>query len=370
MIYRLAYPALHNNLPFPAVVSEPLNAIYHYAHLIFCLMFTATQYVVVRMSIFERKWFWFRHAIKWKNLIVPSQNIASLKVLPTCLSILMHPLPKMNYLHLGIREDLRIVHDIIYRPASGLCLGMSLTFLSSFLSKNEGDALVNLKYAASLLKNGGTETSVEVQALYDALLGLEGKINEREKNECRGLFLENKKLPEADPKNRLYEIIKLYMQETDRPTLRHFVFKHMESHSMDITSDLYALTLELDTLWSHFCHPRINKNTPLHHATIRTVAHKLEMEVVDSCLLHGKIPSILEHLKEMSKGPYLIHFANHAIALVKTQNHTALFVPNEGLALFDEDRQEEGFTDLLNYFGDEGRATCEVISLQRCTEKQ
>lgn len=363
ILYRLAHPQYYPKLPL-----KPLNNIYNYAITFFRLMVTAIQYVVVRISIFERKWFWFDAAIKKKNLRVPSQNIASLAVLPTCLSSVLWPLHKGHYRHVGLKEGLRIHHDIIYRPASGLCLGMSLTFLSAFLSEKNEEPLSALTKAAMLLQKGGNKTSVAIQALYDALLGVQGTIDAHQRNECRSILRQDSKnLSETVSENQLGEMIKLYMDATDHSEgLRHFILDRLEKKSIEITPDLYALVLEVDALW-HLYHPQeINNNKTIHDAILETISHQLNMEVHSSSLLHGKIPDILENLREMAEGCYLLQFANHAVALVKTEDLMALFVPNEGLGLFDEHHQQEaGLSDLLNYYGRDGLVACEVVSLTR-----
>lgn len=135
-----------------------LPPLYELACRIFRELALILQYSVVLASVTFSHLPCFPSAIPAENLKVASRNIGSLAALKKSFQIAWNPLPKEQF------ATLRILHDIVYKPASGLCLGGSLFFLSLLKEKQ------NLDAATKTFQWGAPETAVKMQALYDALL--------------------------------------------------------------------------------------------------------------------------------------------------------------------------------------------------------
>jgi hypothetical protein len=271
------------------------SVIYEIACAIFRLFAMACQYVVVRMSVTFSHSPLFPSALRSKNLLVSSRNIANLNVLiKTCLVTAWKPEPKTLYQDIGYAEGFRITHDLILHPAGGICLGKSMAFLSDYLSRDDPDPVESLIAAAHAVQGEKNETSVRLQALYDALLGIEGKVQPEEGD----FFLQRK------------------------------------------------------------------KNDSIHQAIIQAIASYVDMEVVKMRRIRGKVEAVRDELEELERGSYFIQFSHHTIVYVKSPDHFALFDPSEGLALFDDRDQQEGLSQLLDYYGDWGTISLSILQFQ------
>ena len=264
---------------------------------------------------------------------------------------------------------MRVTHDLILRPASGLCLGKSLTFLSEALSlweaSEEEDIIAHLITAAQTVQNSENLTSVRLQAIYDALMGVQGKVRSKEKELFKQILRGNQSLSLSGLNGILLASLSSFLnREGQFEPLRQFVLNDLENIGVDITPDLYALILELDTLWDLQNHGE-RKNDAVHDAIIQAIAHRLQMELMHTQRLKGDIATVYEQLEELEAGYYLIQFTNHSMACVKTQRYVALFNPDEGLALFDEDDQQEGILQLLNYYGNHGSISLRLLAISK-----
>ncbi len=346
-----------------AGVPESFRALCKIVGRIFLAMAMITQYADILASLTIRHWYWFSSTLQAEKLILFTRNIASLALLKKCFTTVLHPIPKNSFAHIGRQQGLRITHDIIYRPASGICLGMSLAFLSKYLLANEKDNKAIL-VAAQFIKQDRTETSVKLQALYDALTGIKGSVQAQEIILFRKV-LEGGDIPyQATQKQDLLDSLKVFLIVKERPeTLRQFVLIDLENKDIEITPDIYALTLELDAFWHLRQHPDEQKNDCIHNAIIQTMANYLDLESTNAKRLHGEIAFVGDQLSQLADGGYLIQFSNHTIALVKTQNHMALMDSNEGMALHSDEDQKDALLHLLRYYASNGLVALKVISL-------
>lgn len=340
------------------------SVVYKMACAIFRVIAMTFQYAVVRMIAAVRHLKCFSSALPFKNLIAVSRNVSNLNVLRTCLISAWSPEKKDAYQGIGDTQGLRMTHDIILRPASGICLGKSLTFLSEYrLGKND-TVSANLKAAVERVEGSSNETCVRMQAIYDALLGMEGKVNSHERDLFLQILQRKYISNEAELNQELLDSIKAFLAE-DEPseTLRHFVLCDLENQGIELIPNLYTLILELDTFWYLQQHPGIRKNDSIHLAILQAVARCLQLEPVNATRLQGTIASVCAQLENLEEGSYLIQFKNHTIACVKEQECFALFDPNEGLALFDEDNQHEGITQLLEFYGSNQSIALHLIEI-------
>ncbi len=337
---------------------------------LFRTVILSIQYPVVKLSVTFGHWRWipspFRgpiikiprvlfeydwtpFAIPEKNRQVISRNIGNLSSLPTSLSSIWNPFSKSLYEGIGREQGLRITHDITFRPASGLCLGKSFAFLSNYLHSKESHAFT----CAILAANAADDMkSIEVQAIYDALIGNHGTVQANEKEFFQNLLQGKENCFKKTSQQELFITINSFLnQKQSFKFLREFVLNDLERKGVEITVDLYALILELDTIWSLSNDKDEIKNHSVHLAIVQAIANFLKLEVQRSIPLSGSIISVRDQLKKFQPGAYLIQFFNHSVVFIKNQDHSALFDPNEGLGLFDEADLDQGLLQLLKFYG-------------------
>lgn len=330
-----------------AVRSHP---IYEIACRIFRVFAMVIQYAFVLTSIILRHWRFFPSALPYKFLKVYSRNIGSFYTIQKCLQTAWNPLSKSLYRSEGCAQGLRITHDITYHPASGLCLGMSLTFLAeSLVHKKE------LIASAKVLQSGGTEICIKTQALYYALMGLQGKASQKDIN---------KLLQGEDIRSPLCSTVKAFFEhETDDGSLRKFVFEELEKKHIEITPDDYTLVLELEAAWRHKKNPKQKKYDFIHDLITQTVVSSRQLEIANISRIKGKITLAAKQLNNLENGHYLIQFSDHTIALIKNREGMALFDPREGMAQVPPKEQTESLHQLLDYYGNNGSVSIKVIQL-------
>ena len=220
--------------------------------------------------------------------------------------------------------------------------------------------------AAKFLKHDRTETSVKLQALYDALTGIQGTVQAQELDFFRKV-LEGGNIPyQATRKQDFLGSLEAFLIVKDRAeSLRQFVLVDLESKGIEITPDIYALTLELDTFWHLRQHPGEQKNDCIHNAIIQAMANYLNLESANAKRVQGEIAFVGDQLNQLADGGYLIQFSHHTIALVKAQTHLALMDPNEGMALHSNDDQKDALLHLLQYYASNDLVALKVISIQQ-----
>lgn len=361
----MVFPRHLPNLPLANVKKTPLHhSIYHKACAIFRALAMAIQYSLMCLSVTVRHWRWLPNAKPLKFQTVPTWNIASLQLLPQCFKTALRPFPKELYRHIGPKQGFRITHDVIYRPASGLCLGMSLTFLSQYLA-GKGSSTDNLLAAARLFRRGGTEMSVRVQAIYDTLMGIQGQVYPQDVHFFAQVLKRIRIDPHLTQKKELLVTIQAFINLQDPlKSLRQFVLDDLERQGINITPDLYALILELGALWDLRQHPNENKNDAIHNAIIQLVANDLQLEMVDATRLQGKFNVVAEQLRNVAPGNYLIQFPIHTLAFIKSAECTAIWEPNEGLALLAANQQQEALAHLLHYYASHDLVSVKVLSIK------
>lgn len=338
---------------------------YERAIAIFRIFAMALQYLVVKLSVTLRHWHWMPSALPKNNIKVVSRNIANFSVLQKCLSTAWRPYSKNLYQEMGLTNGLRITHDIIFRPASGLCLGQSFNFLSEyFLSKEVGDVNQFIS-AAHRVQGNENVLAIELQAIYDGLIAFNGAVQSNERDFFFKILKGKDFISKETSNPELLASLKAFLSIEDRPEpLRQFVLDEMDKKGIEISVDLYALILELDTIWYLQQHPGEYKNDSVHNAIIQTVAHFLQLEMIDMIRLKGSILSVRDQLKGCKAGCYLIQFSNHTVPFVKVHDLIALFEPNEGLALLEEADQEAGLLQFLKHYGRNDQISLRMVSIQ------
>lgn len=329
-----------------------LSPIYELACAIFRVVAMALQYATVAFYVTFKHLPLFPSALPSENLIAVSRNISNLAVLRTCLTTAWSPEPQTHYQNLGLGEEkgLRITHDIILRPASGICLGKSMTFLSEYRLATGKGMLANLRSAAKKVEGESNEISIRMQALYDALMGINGKASTTEKDHFFQI-LEGKKPSSETHYPFLATSLEAFLEEASDQGLRHFVLEDLEKQDVIITTPLYSLILELDTIWSLQQDSGMRKNDTVHQAIVETVAESLNLNLIDAKRMQGNVSSMCRQIEKLEPGTYLMQFSNHTIACVKEDEAFALFDPNEGLAIFDESNLHDGLQQLLHFYG-------------------
>lgn len=355
----------------PVAISLAVShTLYDIACKIFRVIAMALQYAVVISSITLRHCRLLPSALPFKFLKMSSRNIASFYVLHKCLATAWTPLSKSLYSSIGYAQDLRITHDITYRPASGLCLAMSLTFLSEYLGTDKDSFTDSLLAAAKVVQGGGTKICVKTQALYDALLGIQGTVASKEFKEFNKL-LQGENPSCQDLQNKaLWTSVETFLSDQNRTEpLRQFVFEDLEKQHAEITPNIYALVLELDAAWFSKMNPGKRKYDFVHEAVTEAVVNSRELEVISTSRIEGKIPLVSGQLINLADGSYLIQFSDHTVALVKEHDGLALFDPSEGIALLTPDQQSEALLQLLDYYGNNDSVSIKVILIQECDSR-
>jgi len=344
--------------------SSESKSLYKIVRAIFREIAMALQYTLVLISctIYHLP---FLPSSLGRTLKVSSRNIAGLNALGHCLATAWHPLPRTLYNDIGRTRGLRVTHDITYQPASGLCLAMSLIFLSKYLLGEEANDTTNLLAAAEVLRTDEKVTSVKLQGIYDALLGINGAIKAEEKDFFCAVLQGRTLVFQLDWKYELLVSIEAFMAvQNHLGTLRQFIFDDLENRNVEITPDIYALTLELDAFWNLQQYPAGKKFDSIHHAIIQTLADELELEMTNATRLQGMVADVEEKLINLALGSYLVQFPNHTIVLVKTKDHLALFDPNEGLGLSPVGQQHEAVAQFLDYYASVDLVSLNVISIE------
>lgn len=166
-------------LSYPKIWNQSFRVICDIAFKIFHEIAMVLQYFFVASILIYRFVPLIPSALPREQLKVRTFNIARLTLLKTCMASVWQPLSKEQFQEVGRLQNLSITRDIIYRPASGLCLGMGLVFLSRILLAKE-----SWIEAAKEFEWGGDKTSVKVQALYDTLIKFK-QTNLQQKNRGR-----------------------------------------------------------------------------------------------------------------------------------------------------------------------------------------
>lgn len=182
MIPRLTYSDYQPQVYHIQTTLASHSTFYEIATAIFRVSAMALQYIVVKVSVTFRHWHWFPSALPHNNVKVSSRNIANINALPKCLATAWNPCSRSLFQEIGPPQGLRVTSDIIFRPASGLCLGKSFLFLSEYLFSKEREANDRLINAALAVQEDIHEKSVELQAIYDFLIGAKGTVISKEKN--------------------------------------------------------------------------------------------------------------------------------------------------------------------------------------------
>ncbi len=324
------------------------------------------QYAFVLASVTLKHLPFLPSAIHMKNLRLRWLNISTFSGFKICLSTIRKPIPKRNFYNIGRKQGLRIVNDITYRPASGLCLGMSLVFLAHYLSFNKGQISTKLLSSINNLQKDWDLLSIKIQAMYDSLIGVYGKCK-TEEIELFSQLLEGEKIPlQYGVKKHLVYMIEDFIQNpSPSVSLREFVFSSFEKIGLDITSDIYALILELNARWDLNENAIHQKYDALNDAILLAVANCLKLESNKSMRFQGDVEDVTGQLQQLSSGSYLFQFHNHTIACVKVEDVISLFDPNEGLGVASGNNQKEALSHLLHYYGNGGLISLKVVQLHQ-----
>lgn len=332
----------------------------HSIYLMACNVFRALamsiQYAYVFGDILARNWLWYpfsiqSSSIQSKFIQISSRNAAHPQLFLKCFRTALRPVDKSEFHHVGRERGLRITHDLIWKPASGICLGICFTFLSEYLNGQHSSSRANLMAAAKILHWGGAISSVKTQAIYLALLGAQGEVQSVELNQFSNLLLGDHAASFTTKYPALLTSLKQWTINPSTRSLRQFLLDDLESKGEPISPELYSLVLELDACWRKKLHPDEKKYCEIHQAIMQTLAESFKLKLVFSMHLEGEAASLVSQLMNLTNGSYTIHLPNHALVCVKTDKEIAILDPVKGLSILSQDRQKEVLTHLLNYYG-------------------
>lgn len=320
---------------------------YKFALTIFHEIHLTVEYVVGVSSIVSKRIFPFSRAIPKEFLRVRTYNIASLRTFFKCFSTAWKPVNKNDFPFQGLTHGLRITHAIAFRPTQ-LCLGICLDYLS-----DASEDLVKAKKYAY----GANEQSAKIQALYCALLGLQGTVKKEDyqllKSQLQGKVNLNPPKHLAELSRSISEFCKL---QGSHRKLRTEILCNLEERSVEITPDLYALILELDSLNLQ----GVKNYDALHDAILKALAEFADCKVKTPWLLSGTIADVSRHLKSLECRDYLFQFSNHSVVFRKREHQLSLFDPSEGLALFSPEQHDAFFSHFLNHYSREDSVSIKI----------
>ncbi|MCE2982052.1 MAG: hypothetical protein LW832_00660 [Parachlamydia sp.] len=292
-------------------------------------------------------------ALPYGAIQMHSFNLASVKTFLVCLQTVWSP--KEKFYEVGSREGLHVSHAITYEPAGGLCVGQSLTFLSNYFKNGD------LIEAAKVLRYGGNKSSVRVQALYEALLGIKGVLHRDElKDQCA--YLLNQSHPVRNSK--MQECLQAFLQSPGFK-LRQFALQWFKERDLTITPSLYKNILELDAFWHSQESPTEKKYDEIHYAIIRSLAEKMDLVADETSRFEGTIENVHAQLLEREEGSWLIHFSNHTVALIQTTDEFAIFDPVQGLAVFTLRQKSGALKRLLDYYSHLGCISLRQVRISK-----
>ena len=309
------------------------------------------QYAVVQISITQHHWRWFHSSLKRENRIVKCRNAASVSALFSCLATLKNPLPKSDFEEVGRMQGLLVTHDISFHPASGLCLGVALRFLSEYAAA-VGSERSRIIQAARSIQGGADRVSVCLQSLYDALLGMKGKSDRQELALFRQL-LRGEALSGNSHHSELWDSVVRFLAENPNRALRQFILEDLEGRDIDISPNLYSLILEIDAQWqaqNHAGQGAFHYYDPVHNSVRQAVGEYAGLTLVNSVRFTGELSIVLNQLCALERGLYLIEFPSHILPMVKTDAVAAIGDAGEGVSLFPLEEQEENISHLLAFY--------------------
>jgi hypothetical protein len=348
-----------NSSTFP-LFKKGFDKVYRLACAIFGEMFILGYFGAALISFTFCHLPCFPSSIPLKYLKVSSQNRANWGALKQCIRNNWNPIPKNIFESIGRREGLRVPHDISYSPVNA-CLGTSLLFLSLFAQETNLDSKEKLFHVAKILKSGAPVAALKAQAIYEDLLGFNGFIKSKDMVLYRRLL----KGEEIHEPLELSSIIQSFMNNNKLSvSLREFIFSELEKQGKELTTDAYALILELDATWRHLKNPLEKKNDFLHNMIIGVIAKSLNLEILQSQRFEKENKDIVRQLEKLTSGLHLIQFKNHTVALVKTENDVALFDSSVGLGLFNFKNQQEVFSHFLAFYSGENSVSAKLLSFQ------
>lgn len=307
------------------------------------------RYLVLFFEVSVKRYCWFLSSLPWKFLKLSSVNIAQFSALKICLHSAITPISKHALKRIGRAQGLRATQDLTYLPASGICLGMSLSFLSQlFLQKRGEDPLI---FSAKKMRSGGTEMSVKIQSIYEMLIS-SGKVDqELFLSLCR--LLQRKEFVEAGCKStELVQSVKNYLSASQKTNFHTFIFDDLEQNGVKITPSIYALVLELEAALLSSFSPDQGKYDFIHCLIIEAVSDILQLKSAHVMRFQEKVEMVSDKLSHWPEGHFLFHFSNHTVAFVKEKDRVAIFDPKSGLAVASLCDQKELFSHILKFYGD------------------
>lgn len=318
------------------------------------------QYAYVLASSILRHWCWLPSAIPAAYLKVSTRNVASPKGFLKCIGTALNPFDKRLYQSIGYQEGLRIASDVTYQPASGLCMGMCYTFLAKFWSAEKSNPKEALLTAAQTIDWGATEECIKTQAIYSNLMGCDASVSYQEILELQNFLKDRQNLPKSSQKDLIVSL-QTFLDSDRTRTLRQFVLEDLESKNRMISPAIYTLTLELDAFWHHTQHPNEFKYECIHHSIMQVVAGLCHLKLGAIESLPHNVNEAVNILEKLPQGSYLLQIPSHSLVLVKVGDVIALMDPNEGMGLFCAYQQEEVFSHLLQYYGENSDVSCKVL---------
>lgn len=365
--------AFNSAVAFPNAERHPHTTLYQVACRVFQALYMCFEYFFVVGSSLLHRCFFLPVSVPRRYLEVHSFNFARPDLLPLSLKTAMRPIPKSNFEAVRCPYPFQVTHDVIYQPAKGLCMGMCLNFLSLYY--REG-----LLFAANELRCGGTETSLKIQALYDAWLGIQGTFDPQERARIVASMKGERVNRDEIQNQELLTSITAFAFDMRNKNFVDFVFDELKSRGVAMSPDLYALVWDLDAWRSNLGFSNQPNYQMVQNLIGMALCPHLGLEFSGGSRQEGEVglsimPDLetnaqgVEFLLNRENGSYLLSFPNHTVVYIKTQDSIAVYDPSIGLAIANdiEDRNEL-LSHLLNHFSNGLSMSLESTSVKKIVQ--
>lgn len=295
-----------------------------------------------------------------RYIVTPSKNMAGEGALGLCLAGVKRPLKK-DYLNKFVKKDgFRITQDITLAPQgrTGLCLGMGTALLHAYHYGAEKTPYERTLAGAHALHDGATPCALASQTLYDAIMPR--YVDANELNEWRRLVDTPACTPNVpQTRNALLTSLRTYfevLQKNPNETLRKFVLDDLDSKKCEITPEIYAIVLDLDSLMTAKKEniPLENASEKMHMKIFQTVLNQEGLKIAQEEHCGSGQPEAVQKLRSLLPGAYMLNLPDHTAIFIKLSAHESLlFDPFSGLAAMDTAEKEKASLEAFfrHYFG-------------------
>lgn len=247
---------------------------------------------------------------------------------------------------------LRIPRTIIVDPFSGgVCLGMSLEFISLIVHDGEPCIRQRIIKSANSLKKGATPTGTMIQAMYNSFLDTGTVVDKSSIDLYKRMFI-NLKSNEKKCIERVWQHlddgeeymatngvdhcilqgIKQWIQENKSGiNLRSYLFAKLERHGFPVDNITNKMIIEIEAIYQKTYFPSQSKYFTFLSQVTNFLFNLLDVKTELSLHYFGTFDEILEKTLLLDEGIYLLSFPKHAMVYISHQSMIYVFDPNFGL---------------------------------------